>query len=132
MPLGEYMPWFSGQPAQSRTLPTDTFRPLIVTRDFSQAFDRVTKALVEARREAEDKLTEQQLIEAMRQAITCGDFLRLCSVGESRVVDGRFTYEQRQVVVYEPYREVESLKTRIRELELELDMALRAINPLEE
>jgi len=53
----------------------------------------------------QEKLTEDQFAEAIRQAIACGDFLKLVTT------DGR------QQVIYVPYREVESLKSQVRQLD---------------
>lgn len=53
---------------------------------------------------AVESLTEQQLAEVMRQAISSGDLMRLV------VIDGR------QAVTYIPYREIESLRSLYNEL----------------
>ena len=99
---------------------------------FQAAFERVSKAINKEMASAENTLTESQFIEAMRQALACGDFVKYCTAGESSVVDGRYIYEHRQAVSYEPFREVERLKARIRELELEIEQLRRDGSPLEE
>ena len=53
---------------------------------------------------AAEALTEQQLAEAIRQAIASGDFMR------------NVTTDGRQAVIYIPRREAESLQTRYHEL----------------
>lgn len=58
-----------------------------------------------------DKLTKKQFREALGQAIASGDFMAYV-----RVEDGA------QTVIYEPFREVEMLKTRIKELEEEVEL----------
>ena len=60
--------------------------------------------LVHKYRLAVETLTEQQLAEAIRQAIASGDFMR------------NVTTDGRQAVIYIPWREVESLRTRYNEL----------------
>ena len=55
---------------------------------------------------AAEELTEKQFVEALRQAIAAGDFVRFVTQ------DGT-----RQGVVYIPFRECERLKTRIEKLE---------------
>ena len=60
--------------------------------------------LVRKHQLAVETLTEQQLAEAIRQAIASGDFMR------NVVSDGR------QAVIYIPWREVENLRTRYHEL----------------
>ena len=60
--------------------------------------------LVRKHQLAVETLTEQQLAEAIRQAIASGDFMR------------NVTTDGRQAVIYIPWREVESLRTRYHEL----------------
>ena len=60
--------------------------------------------LVRKHQLAVETLTEQQLAEAMRQAIASGDFMR------NVVTDGR------QAVIYIPWREVEHLRSLYNEL----------------
>ena len=60
--------------------------------------------LVRKHQLAVETLTEQQLAEAIRQAIASGDFMR------NVVVDGR------QSVIYIPWREVEQLRLLYNEL----------------
>lgn len=60
--------------------------------------------LVRKHQLAVETLTEQQLAEAIRQAIASGDFAR------------NVTTDGRQAVIYIPWREVESLRTRYHEL----------------
>lgn len=60
--------------------------------------------LVRKHQLAVETLTEQQLAEAIRQAIASGDFMR------------NVTNDGRQAVIYIPWREVESLRTRYHEL----------------
>lgn len=79
-------------------------------------------------------LTEEQFVEALRQAIASGDFQRHVVVepvpkyqdvvwngevpiGCSGVNQFAVCVENRQAVTYLPYREVERLKARIKELE---------------
>ena len=111
--------------------PVERFRPPIVSREFAAAYESVMERLAKAHVEAVDKLTREQFIEAMAQAIECGDFMRHVIVGETVAVGNSMTCSHRQGVSYVPYREVERLKARIRELEVELDQALRDANPIE-
>ena len=83
-----------------------SFRPPIVDADFQAAFQRVSEALVAERSAAESKLTEQQFIEAMRQALACGDFMRFV-----------VAHSDQSGVTYVPFREHARLRARIRELE---------------
>lgn len=61
-----------------------------------------------------DKLTELQLAEALRQAILCGDFIRLVQTDTSFPV-------HRQSITYIPFRREQELKARIQELESALE-----------
>lgn len=72
------------------------------------------------RRVSEDaeQLTKEQFIEALKQALRSGDFMRYICAGENS-----------QCVTYEPFRKVQELEARIRELE---DEAQRLRNRLNE
>lgn len=85
-----------------------SFRPPIVSPAFQAAFESVEKVLRERHAEALDKLTREQFITVMGEALASGDFMRHVLVGGER---------EGQMVTYEPYREQERLKARIRELE---------------
>ncbi len=97
-----------------------TWRDLAGSPPFQEAFERVASRAAKELSAAENAFTEAQFVEAVKQAVACGDFVKYCTVGKSAVVDGRFTYEHRQAVSYEPFREAERLKARIRELESQL------------
>lgn len=66
----------------------------------------------------QEKLTEEQFIEAMRQAVACGDFERLCLQPSW---DGE-NFIHKQAVTYMPYRKVQELQSRIEELESRLSV----------
>lgn len=85
-------------------IPRDEMPP--ITAEHVEAFRRVQDAIVKERLAAREKLTEEQIIEAFRQALACGDFTQLCVVNSDK-----------QGVVYVPYREHARLRARIRELE---------------
>ena len=85
-------------------IPQDEMPPL--TAEFMAAFKRVEEQMREARTAARERLTEEQLVSALRQALACGDFTQLCVVNSDK-----------QGVVYVPYREHARLRARIRELE---------------
>ena len=70
----------------------------------SALFGELFGELVRKHQLAVETLTEQQLAEAIRQAIASGDFMR------------NVTTDGRQAVIYIPWREVESLRTRYHEL----------------
>lgn len=57
-----------------------------------------------------EHLTQQQFVECIRQTIACGDFVRLVQVDSGG-----------QSVVYIPFAKEEKLKSRIRELEAQVD-----------
>lgn len=57
-----------------------------------------------------ERLTEAQFVDALKQALASGDFMRHIQVGSSA-----------QAVTYVPFREVEALRSRIRELEAEIE-----------
>lgn len=75
---------------------------------FSDQFYAKLKELVRANNLAAEALTEEQLVEAIRQAILAGDFQRNVS-------------EYGQQVVYIPYREVERLKAKLSILERDME-----------
>lgn len=66
--------------------------------------------MIRERSIAVEKLTERQMGDVILQAIKAGDFMVHVA-----------TDPDRQAVTYLPYRDVEALKARIRELEEELD-----------
>jgi hypothetical protein len=59
---------------------------------------------------AQDILTRDQFVEALMQAIKCGDFVKYV-----RVTDGA------QQVIYLPFQREQELEGKIRELEIEID-----------
>lgn len=100
-PTSESMYWTKPNPY---FIPWDKMPPL--TAEFMAAFKRVEEQVREARMAARERLTEEQLVSALRQALACGDFTQLCVVNSDK-----------QGVVYVPYREHARLRARIRELE---------------
>lgn len=54
----------------------------------------------------EDKLTEEQVFHAIKEAVLSGDFQRLVQTGHtSSFFDNKFTVTKRVAVTYLPYRE---------------------------
>lgn len=88
----------------------DTFSP--VRHSFEQAVDR----LVREHNLAVENLTERQLVDLLKQMIAAGDIVRYV-VQEPGC-------EQKQCMVYQPFREVERLKARNADLERALRWAL--------
>lgn len=82
--------------------------------EFEGAFKDAFKALVREHALAVNKLTGDQLAEAIRQACACGDFQRYLAVNK----DG----DSAQRVVYLPFAEKQRLEARIRELEAEIEI----------
>ena len=77
--------------------------------------ERINKAVSDLIREhalAVEQLTENQLAEAIRQALASGDFVRLVREDSA------------QGVVYIPFAEAERLKSEINELQTQLDLGL--------
>ncbi len=95
----------------------DTIPRMAFPEGVMAALESVAAKLGAERAAAENALTESQFVEALRQALLAGDFVKYCTVGKSTTVDGRFIYQHLQTVTYEPFREVERLKARIAELE---------------
>ena len=109
-----------------------TWRDLAGSPSYQAAFERVISRVSKEFSAAESELTGTQFIEALKQALACGDFVKHCTVGGSSTTDGRFVFTRLQKVTYEPFRECERLKAKVRELESQLDQALRDACPLEE
>lgn len=80
--------------------------------EFEDAFKDAFKALVREHMLAVNKLTGDQLAEAIRQACACGDFQRYVVVNK----DGASA----QQVIYVPFAEKQRLEARIRDLEEQL------------
>ena len=68
-------------------------------------FDKALGELVTKHSIACEALTEKQMVDALKQAIACGDFQRFVGTGKG------------QKVVYLPYAERERLNGRVKELE---------------
>lgn len=95
-------------------MPDYSFQPAQEDSPCKEAFMRVVNAVAKERAAAEDKLTEQQFIEALRQALACGDFVRHICVDNGS-----------QCVTYMPFRNEETSRARIEELERQLSEACR-------
>jgi hypothetical protein len=65
---------------------------------------------------AQDKLTKEQFVEALMQAIKSGDFMKYVRVGDHA-----------QAVVYLPYQREQELETKNAELEAYLDTAIKLL-----
>ena len=72
----------------------------------SKQLQEVAERLSAERAAAQSKLTKEQFVEAMRQALACGDFMRYVRIDN----DG-------QMVTYEPFREVSRLRRRLEFME---------------
>lgn len=72
---------------------------------FDEAFARLARAAAKAT----DELTEKQLMEAIKQAITAGDFIKYVRKSDDA-----------QSVVYIPFAEREGLRAQIEELKRQL------------
>ncbi len=77
-----------------------------IAPEINEAFNKFIKE----RRLAIENLTQNQVAEALQQAVASGDFMR-------------HVQSDRQYVDYMPFREVQRLKARIKELELQLKAA---------
>lgn len=73
---------------------------------FEKAILDLAESICAVENAAREKLTKEQLAAALKQAIACGDFLRLVEVTTGN-----------QQVTYIPYRREEELKKRIATLE---------------
>jgi len=94
-----------------------------IEAEMKKVVDQATKD----RPELVAALTRDQLAEALRQALECGDFQRL--VIAPKIIVHKLddvVFEHRQTVTYIPAREVSSLKARVAELE-ELLSEVRAL-----
>lgn len=74
--------------------------------EFSDKYQTAIEDLVKQKNLACEELTAEQLALVIRQALACGDIIRLVRVTDSA-----------QNVIYLPYAEAESLRNRIRDLE---------------
>jgi hypothetical protein len=74
----------------------------VIDKAVAGAWDRVSAEI--------ERLTNEQFVEAITQAIRCGDFMRLVHIAGNS-----------QAVTYEPFRKVRELEARISELEAEVD-----------
>lgn len=86
---------------------------------FQDAFDGALMKLIEECKIQEDKLTKQQLADALTQALACGDFQKHVVVPESGTQAGQFMVKIRQAVIYLPWHGYEQKITenyRLREL----------------
>lgn len=100
-------------------MPTDY--STVFNRFPSDVRERFEKTLAEAVRQGHeqlDRFTEAQMVEAIKQALLCGDFTKLVVAGDPAGM-------HRQAVVYIPFKRVEELeseivwlKARIAELEV--------------
>jgi hypothetical protein len=91
----------------------------IDTEEAKARYKVIEDALAEAikkHRTACEELTERQVMEALRQALACGDFQALVEPCGG------------QAVTYIPFRDVERLKARIRELEEERELGDKYLN----
>ncbi len=77
--------------------------------DIEQSFNDTLQKLVRNYQLAEQSLTEKQLVEAIRQSLVCGDFIKYV-----RVQDGG------QNIVYLPYSNEMYLRAKIDGLEMEV------------
>lgn len=73
------------------------------------ALKKAADKLADEKYAAANALTEEQFIEAMRQALACGDFMRYVHI------DGSC-----QSVTYEPFRECQSLRNRLKFFEQQM------------
>lgn len=63
----------------------------------------------------EDKLTEEQIFYAIKEAILSGDFQQLVQTGDiSRTYDNQYTVTKTVDVVYIPYREAMRLEEELK------------------
>ena len=65
---------------------------------------------------AVEKLTERQFVEALKQMIAAGDFVKYVRADDNA-----------QTVSYEPFREVEMLRTALAELRSEMDIMRQSL-----
>jgi len=73
----------------------------VIDKAVAGVWDRVSAEI--------ERLTNEQFVEAVTQAIRCGDFMRFVIVDRGG-----------QAVTYEPFRRVQELQARIKELEAEV------------
>ncbi len=79
--------------------------------EMQERINAATLELVEKHNIAVEQLTAQQIADALKQAIACGDFVRYVRLG----------HPSAQSVIYAPYAEVERLRSRIARLESVLE-----------
>lgn len=91
----------------------------VANEKLQAALERVVRAAAKERRAAEERLTEKQIIEALKQALACGDFARLV-----RQEDGA------QAVTYVPARRVAELESALKAAESDLKYANEVIAEL--
>jgi hypothetical protein len=72
-------------------------------------FDAAITRLLKERSDAESKLTRDQFIECLRQALACGDFIRQVVVGSNA-----------QGMIYIPFAREQELEGRVKELQDQL------------
>ena len=89
----------------------ETFHPPLLSSQYQAALESVEKVFREQYTAALNKLTRDQFIKVMGEALACGDFMRHV------IIEGG---GDRQMMTYAPYRNQERLKARIRELEEKL------------
>lgn len=82
----------------------------MINKDLPE-LDRAVKRLVYEHNLREESLTQRQLVEAIKQAIASGDFIRQVSVPPGN------TFGAKQCVAYIPYRQAVEHQRTIIELE---------------
>lgn len=87
-------------------------------------FDEEIFKLIREHNILDEKLTENQMAEALKQALACGDFVRNIHLSRSGSYQSNVTYI--------PYREVERLKSQIKRLNDALSKIKDIIKNLEQ
>jgi hypothetical protein len=82
-------------------------------------YDEFLKDVIRRHQIAVEQLTEQQFVEALKQAIASGDFQRHVRIDDIR--------EPAQSVVYVPYRDIEALKTELANLKKACERARKIL-----
>lgn len=94
---------------------------------FTSSVDSAVNALVEEYNLQVDKLTKDQVAGVISQMIQSGDFIRyIVEMPQIKEESGKFFAGHRQGISYVPFREVERLKQRVKELEETLHKARSA------
>jgi len=79
---------------------------------FQRAVEELADAICSVENAAREKLTKEQLADALKQAIACGDFLRMVEVMTGR-----------QQVTYIPYRREQELTVEIARLKASFQLS---------